>query len=145
MRSWPIFLLSVLVSCSTVDPLQQAVPRHAPHRKAVGSGGSGAHSVNHRLIKKLKASDAVVIDVRTLEEFVNGHVVGAKHLDFLQSDFESEVGKLDRGKRYYLYCASGNRAGKALQYLLARRIKAETLEPYETLKAQGLDLEGLAP
>ncbi len=140
MRIWPIIILSIVTSCSTVTPVQRAVPRHGPP-KAVPE----KPFVNERLIKRLKQANAVVIDVRTLEEFVNGHVVGAMHIDFLRSDFEKEVGKLDRRKHYYLYCASGNRSGKALQYLLARGVKAETLEPYETLKSDGLALEGLSP
>ena len=140
MRIWPIIILSIVTSCSTISPVQRAVPRHA-QPKAIPE----KPIVNERLIKRLKQADAIVIDVRTLEEFVNGHVVGAMHIDFLRSDFEKEVGKLDRRKHYYLYCASGNRSGKALQYLLARGVKAETLEPYETLKSEGLALEGLSP
>ena len=140
MRSWPIIILCLVTSCATVGPLQRAVPHRAPPKAAVEKP-----AVNARLIKRLKQANAVVIDVRTLEEFVNGHVVGAKHIDFLKSDFETQVGKLDLRKHYYLYCASGNRAGKALQYLLARGVKAETLEPYETLKAEGLAFEGLSP
>ena len=140
MRIWPIIILSMVTSCSTVSPVQRAVPRHA-QPKAIPE----KPFVNERLIKRLKQTDAIVIDVRTLEEFVNGHVVGARHIDFLKSDFEKQVGKLDRGKHYYLYCASGNRAGKALQYLLARGVKAETLEPYETLQSDGVALEGLSP
>ena len=144
MRIWPIIILTVVTSCSTVTPVQRAVPRHG-QPKAVSHPIPEKPTVNERLIKRLKEADAVVIDVRSLEEFVNGHVVGAMHIDFLRSDFEKEVGKLDRRKHYYLYCASGNRSGKALQYLLARGVKAETLEPYETLKSDGLAFEGLSP
>jgi len=146
MRIWPIVLLSFAVGCATKVPVQQrALPRHAPSTKSATAVVPEKKIINEALIKRLKEADAVVLDVRTLEEYVNGHVVGAKHIDFLRSDFEKAVSKLDRRKHYYLYCASGNRAGKALQYLLARGVKAETIDAYDTLKSEGLATEGLSP
>lgn len=145
MRIWPVIIIFLAVSCSTPGPLQRAVPRPKLPKKTVVQPPRETPIVNEKLIQQLRQADVVVVDVRSTEEFVNGHLKGAKHIDFLREDFEKEVGKLDRRKRYYLYCASGNRSGKALQYLLARGVKAETLEPYETLKAEGVPLEGLSP
>lgn len=145
MRMWPVIIILLAISCSTPSPLQRAIPRQKPAKKAVLDRPENTTPVNEKLIRRLKQADVVVVDVRSTEEYVNGHLVGAKHIDFLRDDFEKEVGKLDRRKRYYLYCASGNRSGKALQYLLARGIKAETLGPYETLKSEGIPLEGLSP
>ncbi len=145
MRIWPFLILALAVSCSTPGPLQRAVPRQKIAKKVRLQEAKEKPVVNEKLIQRLREADVTVVDVRSTEEFVNGHLVGAKHIDFLRDDFEKQVGKLDRRKRYYLYCASGNLSGKALQYLLARGVKAETLEPYETLKSEGIPMEGLSP
>lgn len=148
MRMWPILLLFT-VSCSLFTKQANRVTPHAAHRGTTAPPVQQKKEIvilrDELLLKKIQSKDAVVLDVRTPEEFVNGHVVGAKNIDFLQNDFEAEINKLNPKKRYYLYCASGNRSGKALQYLLARGVKAEALEPYDSLKASGVPLEGLAP
>lgn len=58
--------------------------------------------------------DAVVIDVRTEEEFGEGHLDGADQIDFYAADFKEQLADLDRDISYYIYCHSGNRSGQAL-------------------------------
>jgi rhodanese-related sulfurtransferase len=57
----------------------------------------------------------VVLDVRTPEEFADGHLGGAQNVNVLAPDFEQRVGKLDRGKPYLVYCRTGNRSVRAVQ------------------------------
>ncbi|MDX2470565.1 MAG: rhodanese-like domain-containing protein [SAR324 cluster bacterium] len=59
----------------------------------------------------------VVLDLRTPEEFVQGHVVGAQLINFNSPNFALEVQKLDPAKTYLIYCASGFRSSKALHTL----------------------------
>ena len=59
----------------------------------------------------------VVLDLRTPEEFVQGHVVGAQLINFNSPNFAIEVQKLDPAKTYLIYCASGFRSSKALHTL----------------------------
>ena len=54
----------------------------------------------------------VVLDVRTLEEFNEGHLEGATMIDFYRADFEAELAALDKDAPYLLYCRSGNRSGQ---------------------------------
>jgi rhodanese-related sulfurtransferase len=58
--------------------------------------------------------DFVIIDVRTPEEFADGHIENAINLDYYSETFRDELNKLDKGKKYLIYCRSGNRSGKAL-------------------------------
>lgn len=95
-----------------------------------------------KLLAKMKRKNTIIIDVRDVNEFVNGHLKGAVHLDFLKTDFESKVAKLDPKKTYLLYC-SGGRAGKAMHYFMARKIKVENLGTFEELKNQGAPVEGI--
>lgn len=57
--------------------------------------------------------DAVLVDVRTPEEFNAGHIEGAIVVDFDNPNFVIEIQKLDPSKTYFIYCRSGNRSGQA--------------------------------
>lgn len=57
--------------------------------------------------------DLVVLDVRTPEEFNEGHLEGAIMVDFYEPDFADQLATLDRDVPYLLYCRSGNRSGQA--------------------------------
>jgi rhodanese-related sulfurtransferase len=57
----------------------------------------------------------VVIDVRTQEEFDEGHIVGAKVIDVTADDFEQKLAKLDKKKSYLVHCRSGGRSGRAME------------------------------
>ncbi len=61
--------------------------------------------------------DAVLIDVRTPEEFNGGHIEGALNIDFQNQSFLSEIQKLDLNKPYFVYCRSGNRSGQAISIM----------------------------
>lgn len=64
--------------------------------------------------EKLAADDnAVLLDVRTQQEWDTGYINGAILLDFFNPEFPKEVEKLDKSKNYYVYCRSGNRSGQA--------------------------------
>ena len=56
--------------------------------------------------------DLVILDVRTPEEFAEGHLDGAVMIDFYEADFADRLGELDPEVPYLLYCRSGNRSGQ---------------------------------
>ena len=60
---------------------------------------------------------AILVDVRTTEEFAEGHLDGAVNSDYRGGAFAQEIENWDKDKVYYLYCASGNRSGKAAELL----------------------------
>jgi rhodanese-related sulfurtransferase len=64
--------------------------------------------------KLIAAQKVIVLDVRTPAEFEDGHIQGAKNLDFLASDFERQLAELDRDKTYLVHCASGRRSTNSL-------------------------------
>ncbi len=65
----------------------------------------------------LQQSQVKLLDVRTAEEFAQGHIPGAQNIDFLGSNFAEEIKKLDPQQHYVVYCASGNRSQKATQQM----------------------------
>jgi len=58
--------------------------------------------------------EIVLIDVRTPEEFQEGHLEGAKLINFYDTDFQEEIKKLDSAKKYVVYCRSGGRSSKSV-------------------------------
>lgn len=61
--------------------------------------------------------DLVVLDVRTPEEFAEGHIEGAIMVDFYSEDFAAQLAELDPDVPYLLYCRSGNRSGQTAPLL----------------------------
>lgn len=76
------------------------------------SGGTSAtEDVNVQgFAEVIKDPSIVIIDVRTPEEFAQGHIAGSVNIDVASSDFVSQVSKLDKTKTYAVYCRSGNRS-----------------------------------
>lgn len=68
-------------------------------------------------------SDAVLIDVRTPAEYKSGHLKDAININVKSQDFFEAIGQLDKSKKYYVYCRSGVRSGKAQQIMLSRNFK----------------------
>ncbi|MFC1966498.1 rhodanese-like domain-containing protein [Chloroflexota bacterium] len=62
-------------------------------------------------------SDFIIIDVRTPQEFAEGHVEKANNLDFNSETFRDDLNKLEKGKTYLIYCRSGNRSRNALNIM----------------------------
>lgn len=56
-----------------------------------------------------------VIDVRTADEFAEGHIKGAVNIDVKAPDFGAKVAKLDKKKSYLIHCRSGTRSSRALK------------------------------
>jgi len=55
-----------------------------------------------------------IIDVRTPEEFAEGHIAGAVNIPVESADFLDNVAQLDPSGTYAVYCRSGNRSQGAV-------------------------------
>lgn len=62
-------------------------------------------------------ADLVVLDIRTPEEFAEGHLEGATLLDFYDPGFADALADLDPDVPYVLYCRSDNRSGQAMELM----------------------------
>ena len=59
-----------------------------------------------------------IIDVRTPQEFAEGHIAGAELIDISQPDFAERIAALDPAATYFVYCRSDNRSGVATEMML---------------------------
>ena len=70
-----------------------------------------------------------LLDVRTAEEFAEGHIEGALNIDQKQSDFAEQVSKtVPTDKTLALYCRSGRRSANAAEKLAAMGYKCVNLK-----------------
>lgn len=67
--------------------------------------------------------DAVLIDVRTPEEFQGGSISHAENIDFNDVHFETHIGQLDQQKTYFVYCLSGGRSANAAALMRKKGFK----------------------
>ncbi|TAH43892.1 MAG: rhodanese-like domain-containing protein [Bacteroidetes bacterium] len=75
-------------------------------------------SVESQEFKKLvDAKEGVLLDVRTPEEFNEGHIPGAINIDFRSENFKAELEKLDKTKTYEVYCRSGKRSSSSAEIM----------------------------
>ena len=102
--------LTALVLCAFLySPMQSNL-------RADEKGADGAVHVKVDAAEKLvKEKKITVLDVRTPDEFAEGHIAGAVNIDLLKgAEFESKVKEMDKSKPYLVHCQSGGRSNRAL-------------------------------
>lgn len=103
-------ILLAVVGCSKKDESASA-PATAP----------GPVAKDPAAAKKLIASGAVVLDVRTADEFAGGHVDKATNVPVDQVEAQlPQIAQLvgnDKSKPIVVYCAAGGRAARAKRAL----------------------------
>jgi len=57
--------------------------------------------------------DAIILDVRTPEEFEKGHLDKAVNINWNSNNFSDQISKLDKTKPVFVYCLSGGRSAAA--------------------------------
>lgn len=60
---------------------------------------------------------AILVDVRTPEEFSAGHLENAENINWYDADFSDRFKTVDKNKTIYLYCKMGGRSAKAQEKL----------------------------
>ncbi len=96
---------------SSATAAETAVPR-TKHVDAAGAA------------KLLEAKpDVVILDIRTGEEFKDGHLAKAVNIDFYDKAFGEKIDKLDKDKTYLVHCAVGGRSTKSLDQFKAKGFK----------------------
>ena len=91
---------------------------------ALKSDSPGAQTVQQvsmvEAVKAWRNREAVFVDVRTVDEYKQGHVPGAILIPL--AEIESRRGEIPTDKKVYLICRSGNRSSQANLILQKRGI-----------------------
>lgn len=67
-----------------------------------------------------------VLDVRTPEEFAEGHLPNAVNVNFLNASFAENIGNLNKKNKYLVYCRSGHRSTQAVVIMKQQHFKNVT-------------------
>ena len=119
-----ILLLASLLLPLSVGwlPAQNPAPA-APNAPAAATADAAVKHLNAPEAAKALSAAAeskapekaiTIIDVRTPEEFTEGHLKGAQNISIASPDFEKSLAKLDPAKTYLVHCGSGGRSTRSL-------------------------------
>ncbi len=110
----------ILTSCGGGDEPAADAADVSPAETVEASGVDGISTVSATdaaAILEAPPQNLVVLDVRTPEEFAEGHLAGAVLVDFYDADFADQLAALDPEVPYLVYCRSGNRSGQTLSIM----------------------------
>ena len=62
------------------------------------------------LLDFIDINNAVLVDVRTQDEYSSGYIENSINIDYLSNDFSKNVEKLNKNIPIVLYCRSGKRS-----------------------------------
>lgn len=78
---------------------------------------------SNKFEQEIKEPTSQIVDVRTPEEFAEGHIAKAVNMNVNDTDFESKIATLDKEKPVMVYCRSGVRSAKAAGILKEKGFK----------------------
>ena len=70
-----------------------------------------------------ETKNAQLIDVRTSDEFNDGHLANALNYDWNGTDFEKQISALDKNNPVFVYCLSGKRSAAAATQMRSEGFK----------------------
>ena len=69
------------------------------------------------LIKTDNKDSYIILDVRTPDEYDETHIENSQNIDYNSKTFKLEIEKLDKNKKYLIYCHSGRRSSNAMKIM----------------------------
>lgn len=78
--------------------------------------------------REIAKSGVQLVDVRTAEEYANGHIPAAVNMDVFSSDFAKQIATLDKERTVALYCRSGRRSKSAAEQAVKLGYKVVELD-----------------
>ncbi len=98
--------ISLLSACGSDNGSSEAV-------------ASDQQSVSEQTEQSGSEQNFILIDVRTVEEFAEGHLEGALNLNVEDGTLEAALSDLDPTASYQVYCRSGRRSAIAVDLMTA--------------------------
>ncbi|HLV42480.1 MAG TPA: rhodanese-like domain-containing protein [Brumimicrobium sp.] len=78
--------------------------------------GKRFESVSNEVFKEAVASgEYIILDVRTVEEYEEGNIDGAKLVDYNDKSFDQIINDMPKDRKYLVYCAVGVRSKGAME------------------------------
>lgn len=110
--------ICALVSASAVAEDKKDAP------PAGASAAAGTVVTPAEVAKLIAEKKATILDIRTPEEFAEGHIPDAVNIDYMSDDFARKIAALDKTKTYVVHCGAGSRSTKSLPALEQAGLKS---------------------
>lgn len=106
----------LLTSCNNNNKVKQKDNSNiALEKKTTSKSENPMNNVGPTQFKALiEKNNFELVDVRTPEEFDEGHIEGAVNINFYDATFDSDIQKLNMKKTVLVYCRSGGRSANAM-------------------------------
>lgn len=110
-RSFKFFAIASIAFLSTsIKPSAQSATRESTEIVKLVSPEEAAAALE-------ADPKIIVIDVRTPEEYAQGHIAKALNIDVKGKDFSEKISLLERSKTYLVHCRSGVRSAASMKTL----------------------------
>ena len=106
----PAFAVLLAVSTVLVGGCAQTIPV-VETQQAIDVSAVEAYTL---IQENLDNPDFIILDVRTPEEYEEGHIADAINVNFREETFREQLDMLDKDDTYLLFCRSGGRSGQTL-------------------------------
>ncbi len=94
--------------------------------------------------KLIDEKKSILIDLRTDDELkTKGFIKGATQIDFLGTNSETIISRLDKKKTYLIYCAGGGRSGDCAELMQTQGFThvVNLAKGFDDWKKKGFDVE----
>lgn len=82
------------------------------------NGNSSINQMNSdELLDFIEINNAILVDVRTQDEYNSGYIESSLNIDYLSNGFSENIEKLDKNIPIILYCRSGKRSSMSANKL----------------------------
>ena len=90
-----------------------------------------------------KDKKLIILDVRTADEFKEGHLKGAINIDIRKPDALSKIDKLDHNAKYLVHCRTNHRSKIAVDHMVQSGFKMvyQMMDGYAGWAANNLAIE----
>ena len=106
--------LLLLLACA---PTEEAKQKHSAQTLAVTTNNETSEIDVTTLHTKMKSETITIIDVRSPQEYAQGHLPNAKNIPLTEIDLRMEELTPYKDREIFLVCASGRRSHSATQTL----------------------------
>jgi phage shock protein E len=90
-----------------------------------------------------KDKKMIILDVRTADEFKEGHLKGAINIDIRQPEAFSKIDKLDHNAKYLVHCRTNHRSKTAVDHMIQSGFKTvyQMMDGYTGWVANNLEVQ----
>ena len=127
MRALPVALIALTLAVTGCSAGTDATDTSGSDAVESPAPGAVALLPAEQFAAAAEQPGVVLIDVRTPQEYADGHLDGAANIDLNSPDFPAQIAELDPTVTYAVYCRSGNRSATATSYMLQQGFAS----PYE--------------